>query len=288
MRAEVDLDALARAIIARDADTVAALVADLEATLDDDEGLGGAASMALIVSAKAAASALRFSFAPEAARIHLTDYRATLIRSVAEKSAQAISETAARASAGGTAGHDRINPASQVRDSVGLTPAQARSLDTFRAVLDHATRVTARPVILTPDILRHLSAPQRAIVQRAAAGELSPEKVRDIVERHRKALVDHRAASIARTEAARLTNAGEHTAWLQAAERGVIDEGRHRRFWITAGDERVRLDHRAVPAMNIAGVGLRQPFKTPFGAIMHPPLEINCRCRVALRSVANA
>src|SRR3546814_10589080 len=146
--------------------------------------------MALVISAKAASAALPFSFSPDTARAKFADHRASLIRSVSEKSAQAISETAARASGNRPTEQNVTSPALQVRDVIGLTPAQARSLDTFRAVLERTAAVKLRPVPLTTDLLRHLPAPQRAIVQRAASGDLSPEKVTAIVERHRKALVE--------------------------------------------------------------------------------------------------
>src|SRR3546814_9861151 len=73
------------------------------------------------------------------------------------------SETAARASGNRPTEQNVTSPALQVRDAIGLTPAQARSLDTFRAVLERTAAVKLRPVPLTPDLLRHLSAPQRAI-----------------------------------------------------------------------------------------------------------------------------
>src|SRR3546814_3943715 len=89
--------------------------------------------MALVISAKAASAALPFSFSPDTARAKFADHRASLIRSVSEKSAQAISETAARASGNRPTEQNVTSPALQVRDAIGLTPAQARSLDTFRA-----------------------------------------------------------------------------------------------------------------------------------------------------------
>src|SRR3546814_7721670 len=61
------------------------------------------------------------------------------------------SETAARASGNRPTEQNVTSPALQVRDAIGLTPAQARSLDTFRAVLERTAAVKLRPVPLTPD-----------------------------------------------------------------------------------------------------------------------------------------
>src|SRR3546814_14326088 len=77
VRNEVDLEALARAIATNDADAVAALITALEEALSDEDSLGSAAGMALVISAKAASAALPFSFSPDTARAKFADHRAS-------------------------------------------------------------------------------------------------------------------------------------------------------------------------------------------------------------------
>jgi hypothetical protein len=282
-------------------DDFPALVAALAA---DRDGFNDATVILFLDAGTETAIALTYLFDQDAANVTLERLRLTLIQTIASESAKAVRDTLAHATRG------TINPATiarQVREAIGLTPGQAHSVNTLRNALEEAARrfpVFARRLtvgdasrtrttalgdpntILRPDVIRNLSASQRAIVRKAiATGQLSPESIDDIAESQRKALLRHRALAIAGTEATRFANAGQQEAWEQAARRGVIDRQTARRFWVTAGDERVRHSHRAVPGMNPNGVAIDQPFKTPLGATMYPPLEISCRCRVVLREV---
>jgi hypothetical protein len=192
-----------------------------------------------------------------------------------------------------------------LRDSIGLTPAQARSLAAYRAALNTALAqqkpTTTRPgfsprsttttptVTLTQTTLRTLTAAQCNAVKAAIArGDLTPAKIDAMIRRHREALLKARADAIATTEAVRATNAGELAAWQQAADRGDLNPDTTRRFWRDVGDERVRANHRAVSKMNPKGMRLNEPFKTPLGPCMYPPLEIRCRCRVILKAADHA
>lgn len=256
-----------------------------------------------------AATALAFSFAPR--QLGNTRMREVLIRTIAR---QFVAEAVAAATE--TADRLRRFPVSPERaashliGSIGLTPAQARSLDAFRAVLDRA--IATRPVLsgrlviagrvtrettfgaprpdpeaIIREFSRSLSASQRSQLRRALASSIDADAAARLVDRHRRQLVEHRAATIAATNATRLTNAGEQAAWEQGAREGVILPTA-RRFWRDAADERVREAHRRVSALNPNGVGLREPFRTPFGPVMFPPLEVNCRCRVVLKGARNA
>ena len=133
--------------------------------------------------------------------------------------------------------------------------------------------------------MRNLSASQRASVRKAISEGLTPESAEAILEKHRRALINHRARTIAATEAQRAANAGELEAWRQGQAKGIVAKNA-RRFWKTAGDERVRALHNQIPPMNAKGAGLKEPFTTPFGPLLHPPAEINCRCRVILKDAA--
>jgi hypothetical protein len=262
---------------------------DLEAQLD-----GGFIDAAIL-----AALALSLSFtinAPAAleARKALTG---STINAIVADTAKAITGSFSATTKGAAA------TVRYLRDSIGLTPAQARSLAAYRAALNTAQAqqkpTTTRPgfsprstttptVTLTPTTLRTLTAAQRNAVKAAIArGDLKPAKIDAMIRRHREALLKARADAIATTEAVRATNAGELAAWQQAADRGDLNPDTARRFWRDAGDERVRINHRVVSKMNPKGVRLNEPFKTPLGPCMYPPLEIRCRCRVILKKVTD-
>jgi hypothetical protein len=55
-----------------------------------------------------------------------------------------------------------------------------------------------------------------------------------------------------------------------------------RRVWIVTPDARLRPEHAAIPRMNPDGVGLDEPFRTPDGDFLNPPIDPNCRCGVGL------
>ena len=89
-----------------------------------------------------------------------------------------------------------------------------------------------------------------------------------------------RGDNIARTETMQALGAAQTEAYQQAIDDGKVDVELITRFPVTAGDDRVRPTHRAVPGMNPDGRKWNEPFATPFGPQMHAPYpsEINCRC----------
>lgn len=173
--------------------------------------------------------------------------------------------------------------AQQMIQSIGLSASQAKSLDTFRSLLERGTR--RKTTYIPPAQLRRLNASQRAIVRKAVAGEVTNETITQLVNQQRTTMENFRLQAIARTTAQRLFNLSRQEAWESLAAKGLIKG--FRRFWIHKGDERVRTSHRAVPGLNRDGVGLQQPFQTPLGPSHSPPLEAGCRCRVELRSPRN-
>lgn len=89
-----------------------------------------------------------------------------------------------------------------------------------------------------------------------------------------------RAETIARTEALRALSAAQTEAYQQAIDKGTLDPSLITRFWVTAGDSRVRESHRVIPGLNPNGVKWNEPFKTPDGPSLHAPHDRsqNCRC----------
>lgn len=85
-----------------------------------------------------------------------------------------------------------------------------------------------------------------------------------------------RATTIARTETIRAVSVGQQELWRQAADQGFIDANVARRIWFVTPDDRLCQLCRPVPGMNPKGVALDQPFATPVGPVMFPPLHQNC------------
>lgn len=134
---------------------------------------------------------------------------------------------------------------------VGLTPRQTEALETLRARLLDAGKTRAQA---------------QAQVERAA----------------RRAL-QLRVENISRTESLYASNAGQQGLWEEAERQGTLDPARFRRRWILTPDDRLCLNICApVPGQNPSGVGLHEPFQTPIGPVMFPPVHPMCRCAVSL------
>lgn len=195
--------------------------------------------------------------------------------------------------------------AKQLIRSIGLSIPQADALDRMREVL---TAYLAMPKQLIPGrtlptgrriraqyvrqvdtsallaaTAGHLSAAQRRMLARALDNpRLSEADADALLDRHAAALRLYRTGATIQRGLHELTEGAKLATWQAAQAAGVLPSNQ-RRFWVTARDERVRAAHRAVPIMNPNGVALGEPFKTPLGNAMHPPLEWGCRCRVYLR-----
>lgn len=94
-----------------------------------------------------------------------------------------------------------------------------------------------------------------------------------------------RADNVSRTETLRALGAAQVEAYQQAIDKGHLDKTLVRRFWQTAGDERVRPTHRLIPEMNKDGRAWDEPFQTPDGPSMHAPHDKDpqCRCKEMVR-----
>jgi hypothetical protein len=88
-----------------------------------------------------------------------------------------------------------------------------------------------------------------------------------------------RGDNIARTETLRALGAAQSEAYQQAIDKGQLAKGDLRKFWVTAGDERVRESHRLIPGMNPNGRAWDEPFATPHGPSMHAPHDTDPQCR---------
>lgn len=124
----------------------------------------------------------------------------------------------------------------------------------------------------------------RALIRQREALEEAGTKqsvIDNILERRTKKMIRQRAKTIARTEAIRAVGQGRQRMWDQLGEEGVVPPETQKK-WITALDERVGSDHRA---MHGETVGVNDPFFIPeTGQSVQVPNESrpNCRCTAIL------
>lgn len=237
----------------------------------------------------------------------LQTYSLGLIKQINDQTREAIRE---KLVTGMNAGANPIKVAREVKGAIGLTTRQAKAVANYRKELEtfhlrrsakgfglgnSIDRVNGRQVF-KPD---EDGTPQDGIDERRLrdfrfdgqlktameqSKPLSEAQINKMVEAYERKYLKFRSETIARTEALRTTNFGVQDGWRQAIEDQVADEKLVRRRWVVAADERLCEVCSAVPGMNPKkGVKFDQPFGTPKGPVMLPPIHPNCRCTVFLR-----
>lgn len=220
---------------------------------------------------------------PAAVR-HLSENLPITIREISQESAEAVQAALLR---GFQEGRPAAQIAREVRDSIGLTRAQAQAVGNFRRELE-----TGQLIGKTPSA-RRLSATEQAhagrLFREAAAGNpASQAQIDAITSRYHESLLNRRSRNIARQETLKAFDAGQDEIWDQAVARGLLDPEKTRRFWLFTDDDRLRDEHRAVPPMNPNGVRLDEPFDTSVGPVMRPrasgvaSFDLGCRCTLIL------
>jgi hypothetical protein len=236
---------------------------------------GGASAVAVLPSALA--SQATFEVVNPYVSAWINNYRPQLIREITDTTREAIHQTimdGLRDKKHSTA------VARSVREIVGLTAQQASAVNNYRAQLEAQSNLQG----MTPATQRLIGLrDQKTVARHLREGHLTQERIDAMVGRYRDNLIKLRANTIARTESFRAMNEGRQLAWEQFARDGLMEESKMRRYWVTARDDRVRPEHRAIPRMNPEGVGLKEPFRTPSGLVMNAPLDVACRCVVIMR-----
>lgn len=215
---------------------------------------------------------------PEAVR-YLRETQPTMIREISDETREAVREVLGR---GMVEGLSAPRMAREIRSLVGLTRERAQHVQNIRRQLE--TGILGGQ---TPPWERRLSAIEAREARRIFNDpNPDPDRIDAMVQTYAERLINRRAKDIARTETHRAFTEGKQALWEQAEADGYLIRSRTRRVWLTAGDERVRTSHASIPGMNPNGVGLDEPFKTPFGPVMGPgdnkPELIGCRCTVSL------
>lgn len=315
----VSLRAIADALQTGDVDAVIAALG-IDTNLAAFDGLKGqiqaaiTAGAATQVSAVAAAGAIpRFVVQFDLLNPRTVDfvqaYQFNLIRQITENTREGIRLHIKQQLEAG------INPreaAAQIKQTIGLTERQMRSVLNFRDELEniHLRRKlpaswglgrqrsawntfpideAGEPIDgITSRRLRDFRF-DNTLIKAIRNGEpLTQEQINTMTQRYYERWLRFRATTIARTESLRAAHAGAREQWRQAVDAGHISGALIRKQWQTAGDERVRLSHRPIPGMNTGpeGVGIKfdELFVTPEGEHMLPPIAPNCRCTVIYRA----
>jgi len=229
-----------------------------------------------------AAVAVSFDVSNPRTAEFLDRYKMDLIRQIDEQTRAGIEQIITTGVRAGTSG-DTL--ARQIRDTVGLTQRQAQAVANYRAALEAAQAPgnKLRDRRFDPTVNRAA----------AAGAPLGQERIDALVERYRQRYIAYRAMTIARTESLRAANMGGRASVIQALNDPEMQGFTAKRFWLNAGDSKVRPDHVALPGLNSDGVGMDEPFALPDGStIMFPhdpdadPSEtVNCRCSLQYQFV---
>jgi len=146
-------------------------------------------------------------------------------------------------------GQTHRHAAQALREVVGLTPRQTAAVDALRQRLTDEGR------------------PDTYITQQV---ELAADRG-----------IRLRAQQVARTESMSVANAAQQQLNEQAQEEGWLPADQ-KRAWLVTPDSRLCNRCAPIPGMNPGGVALAEPFQTPEGPTMLPPLHPNCRCTLTL------
>jgi hypothetical protein len=126
-----------------------------------------------------------------------------------------------------------------------------------------------------------------AVLKAIKTGEAIPAETRaKMVAAYRNRSLKYRADTISRTETIRALGAAKIESYEQAIDKGQVQEQDLLKIPHSAGDERVRHNHREVERLNRKGVPWRQAYQVPPGMApqMHAPYdEPVCRCREEIR-----
>ncbi|ONF95985.1 phage minor head protein [Sphingomonas jeddahensis] len=248
--------------------------------LDATSGVAALATFFAAVVALAAAQARHIANTNAADAVTARDNAIRSFRAAyLHESANALRDTAQRMLAACESADSR---AAQIRRVLGLSVAQARSLHVMReALIAHAADPKRDAKSILVATRGSITAAQRQMLAKAIRTGTSSDQAEKLLDRHAKALRHARTKAVAGNAAHQIAETAKLTGWQIAQCFGALPADQ-RRYWQTAGDERVRLSHAQVPGMNRDGVPLNQPFATPLGPCLTPPLEHGCRCKARL------
>lgn len=263
-----------------------------EAFLPLDRAIEAAFVAGGLAVALAAARRLAFNHRSASAQLWLVQHTSDLTRRIAEDQRALVRSTLTPLDARSPEilANDllgRISTVTRRREggALGLTAQQAAWARAYEAELTGVPSEGALKRKLRDKRFDRLV--QKAIREDAP---IPADTRRAMVAAYRNRALRLRADDMALSEASAALHQAQVEAWRQAIDKGFIAAGSVRRFWVTVGDDRVRPTHRAVPGMNLNGVGLFEPFQTPKGLAMQPgwSFDPGCRCHARVRVVSLA
>ena len=174
-----------------------------------------------------------------------------------------------------------------LKATLGLTQASYDGLQVYRDTLNKRLAVSK---LLRAGIDRDAIAEQARVTPQYV-GRLANRRwlwlesadVEARVDREAGRRLRYRAKVIGRTETLTAANAGNYEAWQQAADLDYIRPAQTRRIFVVAKDDRTCPICKAIPTLNPNGVRFDEPFRTPVGLKMLPPIHVQCRCSTALK-----
>lgn len=194
---------------------------------------------------------------------------------------------------------DGIGPVAQARNFrnvIGLTDAQAKSVQKYRRILEgvgtdsaelKAALVQTDKGLVIDRKLRdgRFDGKIRQAIRNSE--KLTAPEIERMTARYAERYVKYRAEVIARTEALRAVHEGANEAWQQAIDDGKVEASEVTQTWRSAGDNRVRESHMKLNGQErpIGGT-----WEGDYGTLRYPgdpdapPAEIiQCRCILVRR-----
>jgi len=214
---------------------------------------------------------------------YIRSYQLSLVQTISSNTRVAIKNSL---EANFIAGNNPRQTAKDFVDTIGLTPRQELAVRNYKGYLENLDSQSLQRQLRDPKFDK--------IIRNAISNKqnLSEAQIDRMVNAYRKRYVNYRATTIARTEALRAVSIGEYSSAIQAVQSGAVDGDIVKRFWIYKDDKRTRNSHRQIPTLNPNGVGVDQPFITPFGPLLFPrdprgtaANTVNCRCHVVYRII---
>jgi len=172
-----------------------------------------------------------------------------------------------------------------LKTQMGLTPSQIKSVNNYRQQLENRKLMG-----FTAPYDRLVSESDKLLLYNHMKGHavLSQSVIDNLVSRYYNNLLVSRFEEVALGATMTAANAATNAVWNQAYAIGAIDDT-YRKFWVTMGDHKVRMTHRAIPGMNPSGVKVNSMFITPTGPVPYPMWGMGdyhrCRCVVILGKI---
>lgn len=228
---------------------------------------------------------IRFGFdvANPAVAQFIRAYDFSLIREITLETRQVVAQVI---NDGVMRGDNPLTVARSVRQTIGLTVRQEAAVQNYKRLLQQDPAAALRRG------LRDRRYDRSVLGALRNNKDLTNDVIERMTERYRSRYLKFRSEAIARTEAVRAVSFGNHEAWKQQVEVGLVKEEQVKRFWKYTHDGKTREAHTLIPSMNKEGVGLNETFRSILGPILFPgdpaataSNTVNCRCTVFTRIV---